>query len=188
MVKKIMLLILALAVFGAGSLMVVGCASESVKDDEPLVADEKAKRDADEQARIERERLEQEQLIREQRLREDEVRKLRDSFENQKIFFMFDSAVLSEKAQTVLRDKADFLSRNLEKGVLIEGHCDERGSVEYNLALGQSRAESARKYMNLLGVASDRINTVSYGKERPVDPGHNEDAWAKNRRDEFILQ
>jgi peptidoglycan-associated lipoprotein len=71
--------------------------------------------------------------------------------------------------------------------VLIEGHCDERGTVEYNLALGERRARSARDYMVSLGVSADRIQIISYGKERPVDFGHNEAAWAKNRRAEFSV-
>ena len=69
----------------------------------------------------------------------------------------------------------------------IEGNCDERGTVEYNLALGQKRADEAAKYLADLGVAKERIKTISYGKERPLDPGHNEEAWAKNRRDHFVV-
>ena len=69
--------------------------------------------------------------------------------------------------------------------IKIEGHCDERGTVEYNLGLGDRRAMSVKNYLIDLGISADRIETISYGKERPVDPGHNEDAWAKNRRAEF---
>ncbi|MFP3929181.1 MAG: OmpA family protein, partial [Desulfobacteraceae bacterium] len=71
--------------------------------------------------------------------------------------------------------------------VRIEGHCDERGTNEYNLALGERRANAAKKYLISLGVSEDRVRTISYGEERPADPRHNEEAWAKNRRDEFKL-
>ena len=71
--------------------------------------------------------------------------------------------------------------------IQIEGHCDERGTAEYNLALGERRSNSAKKYLISLGVPEGRISTISYGKEKPLDPGHNEEAWAKNRRDHFII-
>jgi len=71
---------------------------------------------------------------------------------------------------------------------LIEGHCDERGSAEYNLALGQKRADAAMQYLVSLGISANRISTISFGKEKPVDPGSNESAWAKNRRAHFVLK
>ncbi len=71
--------------------------------------------------------------------------------------------------------------------IQIEGHCDERGTAEYNLALGERRANSAKKYLVSLGIPADRLSTISYGKEMPLDPGHNEEAWAKNRRAHFII-
>ena len=69
----------------------------------------------------------------------------------------------------------------------IEGHCDERGSDEYNLALGEQRAQAAARYLTTLGISGERLSTISFGKEKPADPGHDENAWAKNRRDEFII-
>ncbi len=83
------------------------------------------------------------------------------------------------------RDRLQKAAESLKKGaakVTVEGHCDERGSTEYNLALGERRAQSVKSYLQKLGVNGKRLATVSYGKERPLDPGHNEDAWAKNRR------
>ena len=71
--------------------------------------------------------------------------------------------------------------------IQIEGHCDERGTVEYNLALGERRANSAKRYLTSLGIPENRISTISYGKERPLDPGHNEEAWTKNRRAHFVI-
>ncbi|HOK06702.1 MAG TPA: peptidoglycan-associated lipoprotein Pal, partial [Syntrophales bacterium] len=103
------------------------------------------------------------------------------------INFDFDKATLRADARAILKEHAAWLKRNTAARLLIEGHCDERGTSEYNLALGERRAAAAMKYLVELGVAKDRIKTVSYGKERPLDPGHNEEAWAKNRRCHFVL-
>jgi len=107
------------------------------------------------------------------------------TFEN--IHFDFDKYNLKPDAKAELDKLAEFLKENGEATVLIEGHCDERGTAEYNMALGQRRASSAEKYLVALGVEKKRIKTISYGKERPLDPGHNEEAWSKNRRDQFAV-
>ncbi len=112
---------------------------------------------------------------------------VRTGIEDEKVYFDFDSSALTETAKSVLQRKAEFLKERAETDVLIEGHCDERGSVEYNLALGQRRAESVKRYLVLLGISSERLRTISYGKERPADPRHTEEAWAKNRRAEFVI-
>ena len=103
------------------------------------------------------------------------------------IHFDYDRDVLRQDAQEILGMHAKWLIAHQNYIVRIEGNCDERGSVEYNLALGQRRADNAMKYLVDLGVDKSRISTISYGKERPVDPGHNEEAWAKNRRDHFSV-
>ncbi|MDP3947874.1 MAG: peptidoglycan-associated lipoprotein Pal [bacterium] len=108
------------------------------------------------------------------------------SLKEVKIPFDFDSFVLSTEAKDYLDTIASFLMKNPSIKIQIEGHTDERGTNEYNLALGQRRADSARKYLEDLGVSPKRIATLSYGEERPLDDGHNEEAWAKNRRAEFI--
>ncbi len=77
------------------------------------------------------------------------------------------------------------MNRNPTRLLLVEGHCDERGTNEYNLALGERRALSVRRYLVALGIGSDRLHTLSYGEEKPLDPGHTEESWAKNRRAEF---
>jgi peptidoglycan-associated lipoprotein len=97
-------------------------------------------------------------------------------------FFDFDDFSLRQDAKTALETDAKFLEKNGGTKVVIEGHCDERGSVEYNLALGEKRARAARDYLVSYGIQSGRLTTISYGKERPFDQGHDEDAWAKNRR------
>ncbi len=103
------------------------------------------------------------------------------------IRFAFDRFDLRPEAREVLDKHAKWLKAHPEFNVRIEGNCDERGTAEYNMALGQRRAASAMKYLVDLGVGKNRLSTVSYGKERPLDPGHNEDAWAKNRRDHFSV-
>lgn len=109
----------------------------------------------------------------------------RTQFFSDHVPFAFDSAALSPLAQDVLRRKAAWLNDNPADIVVVEGHCDERGTAEYNLALGERRAESARAFLIDLGIASSRLSTISYGEERPLDPGSNEEAWAKNRRAQF---
>jgi OOP family OmpA-OmpF porin len=101
------------------------------------------------------------------------------------IHFDFDKYVLNPVAKGELDKLANYMKENSDATVVIEGNCDERGTAEYNLALGQRRAASAEKYLVAKGIEKKRIKTVSYGKDRPLDPGHNEEAWAKNRRDHF---
>ena len=103
------------------------------------------------------------------------------------IHFAFDRFDLRPDERKILDMHAKWLKAHPEFVVRIEGNCDERGTVEYNMALGQRRAASAMKYLVDLGVAKNRLSTISYGKERPLDPGHNEEAWAKNRRDHFSV-
>jgi len=102
-------------------------------------------------------------------------------------FFAFDSQEIDDAARATLDANADLLRRYPNWVVTIEGHCDERGTAEYNLALGERRALSARAYLIQVGVSGDRLRTVSYGKEFPFDPGHDEVAWAKNRRAHFVI-
>jgi peptidoglycan-associated lipoprotein len=102
-------------------------------------------------------------------------------------FFDFDDASLRDDAKNALEGNAKYMEKN-SGAVVIEGHCDERGSVEYNIALGEKRARAAKDFLVSYGVAATRITTISYGKERPFDPGHSEDAWAKNRRAHFVAK
>ncbi len=101
--------------------------------------------------------------------------------------FDYDAATLSDEARATLEKHALWLQTHREVQVTIEGHCDERGTVDYNLALGESRARAARDYLVSLGVAGARLRTVSYGKERPLDGGSGEAAWARNRRAHFAV-
>jgi peptidoglycan-associated lipoprotein len=105
----------------------------------------------------------------------------------EKIFFDYDSSTLTPQAREILARNAAWLRQNLATRLTIEGHCDERGSDEYNLALGNRRAAAAKKYLVEHGIEDARISIISYGEERPVDPRHNETAWAANRRDDFVV-
>ncbi len=103
------------------------------------------------------------------------------------VFFDYDSSEVTADAQAALDANATVLKRSTGWTVTIEGHCDERGTAEYNLALGERRAVAARAYLVSLGISADRLRTVSYGKEFPFDPGHDESAWSKNRRAHFVI-
>ena len=103
------------------------------------------------------------------------------------IYFDFNKYDLRPGDREILNRNAKILKKNLNVKIRIEGNCDERGTVEYNLALGERRARAAMEYLINLGIAPDRISIISYGKEKPKYPGHNEEAWAKNRRDDFVI-
>ncbi|OFW09699.1 MAG: peptidoglycan-associated lipoprotein [Acidobacteria bacterium RIFCSPLOWO2_02_FULL_67_36] len=105
----------------------------------------------------------------------------------QPVFFGYDQAEVDEPGQQALNVNAELMKKYGTWIVTIEGHCDERGTAEYNLALGERRALAARNYLVALGIPADRLRTVSYGKEFPFDPGHDESAWSKNRRAHFVV-
>ena len=115
------------------------------------------------------------------------VYKAPDVVMQEDIYFEFDKSTLSPAAQDNLLRKAEWLRENPAATVTVEGHCDERGTNEYNLALGDRRAESAKAFLVDLGIDPARLTTISYGEERPVDPRNTEEAWAKNRRDHFVV-
>ena len=104
------------------------------------------------------------------------------------IYFQYDQFSLAPEAKETLNKLGEWMMKNDSVQVLVEGHCDERGTAEYNLALGERRAHSAKKYLSQLGVNADRISTISYGEEQPLDPGHTEAAYSKNRRCHFLYR
>jgi peptidoglycan-associated lipoprotein len=105
----------------------------------------------------------------------------------QPLFYELDSSEVSAAGQQVLQANAAVLKKYPTWQITVEGHCDERGTAEYNLALGERRAVAAKNYLVSLGISADRIKTVSYGKEFPFDPGHDDAAWQKNRRAHFVI-
>ena len=104
------------------------------------------------------------------------------------INYGYDSTVISDSAKQILKNNAQWITQNKSVNVVVEGHCDQRGTKEYNLALGERRAKSAMDYLRSLGVASSRLSEVSYGSEIPLDPSSNEAAYAKNRRAHFSVK
>jgi len=103
------------------------------------------------------------------------------------VYFDFDKAVIRSADREALKQAAGYLLKNKNVKITIAGNCDERGTDEYNLALGNRRAKAAMNYLVNLGVSKKNIKTISYGESKPLDPGHNEEAWAKNRRDDFVV-
>jgi peptidoglycan-associated lipoprotein len=112
----------------------------------------------------------------------------RERFLNEHIYFELDKSRLLPEAEEILGRKAKWLAARPEVSVIIEGHCDERGTNSLNMELGHRRAQSAKNCLVDLGIVPERLTTVSYGRQRPIDAGHNEAAWAKNRRAEFVMK
>ncbi len=182
-------IVLALVLILPAMLFTVSCAKKEVASapevtpvEQPMEDTSTADADAEaaEKARLEAERLQAEEAQR-------AMMAERQDFVNNDIYYEFDSSALLPMAQETLSQKADFLLNNAGMSVTVEGHCDERGTAAYNLALGERRAEAAKAFMVNLGVDASQISTISYGEERPVDMGHSEEAWAKNRRAHFTL-
>jgi len=202
MSKKSFCLCILILSFG---LFLAGCPKKAVV----VNKDEASIQRSEEAARLERERQAREAKERElARLKEEELKRSAggesekgfvakkepgiegEVFETKMlkdVYFDFDKYDIRREDEATLKGNAAFLKNNPKMKVQIEGHCDERGTVEYNLALGERRANNTKKYLVSLGVASDRISAISYGKERPLDNGHNEEAWAKNRRAHIVV-
>jgi peptidoglycan-associated lipoprotein len=190
--KKRIWVVLALLFVLPGLLLTASCAKKAVKPDASVakVDDDAAKRAAAEKARLEEEA--RQRALEEARLKDEaskrEALAARNKFMNENVHYAFDSSVLDSTAQSILKTKADWMKKNPNAPVIIEGHCDERGTVAYNLALGERRAEAAKAYLVNLGIPAAGMSTISYGKERPVDPGKTEEAYAKNRRAHFVIK
>lgn len=182
------------ALLVAGLMMTFSCAQKKVVDGSATVEDQataeaKAKAAAEEQARLEAERIKAQELA-EQLAREEaaKVAAARSRFVNQNIHFEYDSAELSSMAKMLLKEKAEWLNANPNARVTVQGHCDERGTTEYNLALGERRAQAALNYLVDLGVSASRLDMVSYGEEKPLDPAKTAEAYRKNRRAQFVIR
>jgi peptidoglycan-associated lipoprotein len=168
---------LALVLVIPGLMFTVSCAKKQVECGPAWAPDVKAKPVA-EKPMVEEERAEPEPA---------EV-PAKEGFPIEDIHFEYDKSRLLAEAQDILRNIAKWLEANPDVSVIIEGHCDERGSNEYNMALGDRRAGSAKTFLIDLGIESQRLTTISYGEEKPLDPGHDEAAWAKNRRAHFVIE
>jgi peptidoglycan-associated lipoprotein len=179
---------LVIALMIPALLCTVSCSKKNVKTDSatPSVSDDAAAREAKRLA--EEKRLKDEALEAQKRAALAAAEQAKNRFLSDDVYFDFDSAVLTTEAQGVLNQKRQWLLTNSTSQVTIEGHCDERGTNAYNIALGDRRAQSAKKFLVTSGISESRMSTVSFGEERPVDPGHTEVAWAKNRRAHFALK
>ncbi len=139
------------------------------------------------------EKVEAPPVVKEPVLTEEEIfmRKSLEEINNEAplnmVHFDYDKYFIRDDAKPVLEANAQWLNKFKTVGILIEGHCDERGTEEYNMALGEKRAKSTLDYLVSLGISSNRIKTISYGKSQPIDPGHNEISWQKNRRAKFTI-
>ena len=210
--RKKLWILMSLMVIVPGLLFTVSCAkkivqsepvaeeaaAEAVVDEAALAAQEKAAQEkaAQEEAARQREMQAEEELrqtqLAEQAAKEAEMERAKmasmQMFMNEDIYYDFDSSAIGDMAKEVLSRKAEWLRMATDASVIIEGHCDERGTSAYNIALGDRRAESAKAFLLDLGINADQLSTISYGEERPVDMGKNEESWAKNRRAHFVVE
>ncbi|MCW7752749.1 peptidoglycan-associated lipoprotein Pal [Desulfobotulus sp. H1] len=155
---------------------------------EQLQEEEAARIAAEEEARkAEEARIEAERLARE-KAEAKKKEEAKAAFLESHVPFDFDSFALNSGAMKILDAKVVWLRNNPAVKVTVEGHCDDRGTREYNLALGDRRARSVKQYLVDSGISADRIATISYGEERPLDPAKNEAAWSKNRRAQFVIR
>jgi peptidoglycan-associated lipoprotein len=180
---------IAMLIFCVFLMFMTGCAKKAVSKDEGLVAGDKKVASAEAKPALTPEQAAQGDA-RDLALKRDAAaaaeKAVKSEFED--IRFDFDKSTIEPAARMTLKKLADWLMKNKNYALAIAGHCDERGTVEYNLALGQRRADAAMKYLVDLGVNKADIATISYGKERPLDPAHNDEAWAKNRRANFTIK
>ena len=208
-------MIVFILVFCLG-LILGGCPKKAVVKEEPsaqaAAAAEREKAARLEGERVEKERTEQEARRKEsERIKEEEARRAQAQKEKEfekslvvkkepgiegvafdskllkDIHFEFDKYDVRPSDAEILKENAAILMKYPNVKIQVEGHCDERGTIEYNLALGERRASSTKKYLISLGISEGRISSISYGEEKPLDPGHTEDAWAKNRRAHTII-
>jgi peptidoglycan-associated lipoprotein len=174
---------IVLLVLSLSFVFMAGCAKKEVVKEETLMA--KEEKAAEAQA-AEKEALSKEQEEAQAAL-EARERLLQEAAAFEDVYFDFDKYDLKPEARETIREHADWLLNNADFQVILEGHCDERGTREYNLALGERRSESVRDYLLNLGIDTERLTTISYGEELPLDPTHTEEAWAKNRRVHFVV-
>ncbi|KPJ56739.1 MAG: hypothetical protein AMJ42_05020 [Deltaproteobacteria bacterium DG_8] len=178
MVRKSVCLLCTI-LFTFSLLWFSSCARRVVREEEGIAEREETKE-------IKGEGITEEELE-EARKKVAELRE-KEGIKLSNIYFAFDDFSLSEQAKKTLVENAAWIMNNTKNKIIIEGHCDERGTEEYNIALGERRSNSSKRYLINLGVKSDQLSTISYGEERPADQGHNEESWAKNRRAVFVIK
>jgi len=196
MSKKSLMILMVVCVFGASLFLMTGCAKKSVIKDAATTGGEQttaqkqaaagdqpkdAVAAADEKVAKPKDTGVAEAAVKKTA---PQAAAAQQMFEN--IYFDYDKYDLKPESRNILQKVADFMKGNAKYILRVEGHCDERGTAEYNLALGQRRADAAMSYLVKLGIDQDRVTTLSYGEELPADPSGTEEAWSKNRRDNFV--
>jgi peptidoglycan-associated lipoprotein len=181
MTKKSLIIIFILC-FG---LIMIGCPKKTAVKEEPSVQKEAAKAEAERAKETKAKEQFEKSLVAEKT--PGIAGEVFESSLLKDIHFDFDKYDIRPGDAALLKENAALLNKYPNVKIQMEGHCDERGTVEYNLALGERRANQAKNYLVSLGISSARISTISYGKEKPLDPGHNEEAWAKNRRAHTVV-
>jgi len=201
--KGLVVLVLILC----AGLLLTGCPKKTVVKEEPSMKKaEEPVAEREKAAKLEAEKEAREKEL--ARIREEEAKKAKEKefekslvakkepgiagevFESKllkDINFDFDKYDIRPKDAEILKENAALLMKYPKVKIQVEGHCDERGTNEYNLALGERRSNAAKKYLISIGITADRISAISYGEEKPLDAGHNEEAWSKNRRDHFVI-
>ena len=178
------MMLIVLVVLG---LLAVGCSKKAMENQSSLDENQSPQPEQQQEAAVQPE-LAQETEPSDSGQVEGDTSAAQNHFLNEYIYFDYDSAVLRTDAMEQLRAKAEWLENNTDVNLLvIQGHCDERGTNAYNMALGAKRADAVKQYLTDLGLSSHRFETQSFGEERPLDSGHTEEAWAKNRRAAFVI-
>jgi len=198
--KKYLTLIGLLMIFAFSMTLFGGCAEKKavVKDEAvqeqkaapaqaaPVVVDEEAARKAREKEAADREAALKAQAAKDAAAKRNAAALAALNIQN--IYYDFDKSSIRPDAREILKANAEIFAKNSTATIVVEGYCDERGTAEYNMALGERRAQEAKQYLVNLGINATRIETISFGEERPADPGHDEAAWAHNRRAQFLLK
>lgn len=194
--KKYLTLTGLLMILAFSLTLFSGCAEKKAVVKDEAVQEQKAPAQAapvvdDEAARRAKEQADREAALKAQAAKDAAAKRNAAALADlniQNIYFDFDKSSIRPDAREILKANAEIFVKNGEAKIVIEGYCDERGTAEYNMALGERRAQEAKQYLVNLGINASRIETISYGEERPADPGHDEAAWAHNRRDQFLLK
>jgi len=178
---------LVMVILVSGLFLTMSCAVKKSVVSEPTSTEDQI----EEENALTEQKKKEEQMKKEEQIKKEEQEQAveaKKDFAIQDIYFEFDSSKLTSMAKAVLKEKAGWLEKNSSTYVIIEGHCDERGTTEYNLALGERRANAAKSYLKNLAISTSRLNTISYGEERPIDSDKNESAYQKNRRVHFVIE
>jgi peptidoglycan-associated lipoprotein len=183
--RRSIFLAVALVMMVPAMFFMTSCAKKAVQTEQVSTTQPEVQNASDSSA----EKIEQAEDLREDRLRAEAATRgtTGPEFVNENILFDCDSSALLNKAQRILENNTEYLHAHLDVTITIEGHCDDRGTDTYNLALGQRRAESVKKFLVDRGISSNRLDTVSYGERHPIALDRNEAAWAKNRRAEIVV-